>query len=66
MDVVWRKSSRSGGITDNCVEVAHISETIAVRDSKDPNGPRLVFSASEWSTFVRDLKAGNLDPGRLS
>jgi hypothetical protein len=37
----WKKSSFTGN--ENCVEMAHFGEGIAVRDSKDPNGPVLKF-----------------------
>ncbi|WP_083471656.1 DUF397 domain-containing protein [Kibdelosporangium phytohabitans] len=39
----WRKSSRSGGNGGQCVEVALVDGAIAVRDSKDPTGPALIF-----------------------
>ena len=58
---VWRKSSRSGPWTDNCVEVAFVDGAIAVRDSKNPTGPVLVFSASEWDVFVEGAKDGEFD-----
>ncbi|WP_329102653.1 DUF397 domain-containing protein [Micromonospora sp. NBC_01699] len=47
----WVKSSRS---TNNgaCVECAFQPTTIAVRDSKDPSGPVLVFDRSAWSAFL--------------
>ena len=52
--LTWRKSSRSaspqGG---NCVEVAALSDRVLVRDSKDPEGPRLAVSPSEWRVFLR-------------
>ncbi|MDU0288679.1 DUF397 domain-containing protein [Saccharothrix longispora] len=52
--LVWRKSSRSGsGGNDNCVEVAFPSPQVAVRDSKNPPGPRLAFPAPAWRRFVR-------------
>ena len=40
--VEWRKSSRSQGTSNNCVEVALLSDgNRAVRDSKNPTGPSL-------------------------
>ncbi|GAA3016445.1 DUF397 domain-containing protein [Streptosporangium longisporum] len=54
-DLVWRKSSLSGG-QQNCVEVAQIGDSVAVRDSKDPDGPRLTFTRSVWLDFVAGLK----------
>jgi hypothetical protein len=56
----WRKSARSndGG---ECVEVADAGPAIAVRDSKDPEGPHLDFSASEWRVFVTGLQGRKLD-----
>jgi Domain of unknown function (DUF397) len=53
----WRKSSRSSG-NGQCVEVAHIDEVVAVRDSKDPDGPKLTFTCNEWASFVSRLKDG--------
>ena len=48
----WFKSSRSGG-DKNCVEVAFLSnEFVGVRDSKNPAGPALRFTRSEWSAFI--------------
>jgi Domain of unknown function (DUF397) len=59
---VWRKSSRSGPWTDNCVEVAFIdADTIGVRDSKDPNAGVLVFNRGEWDAFVGGAKDGEFD-----
>ncbi|NKY61051.1 DUF397 domain-containing protein [Nocardia flavorosea] len=48
----WFKSSYSqhGG---ECVEVAHMTDMVGVRDSKDPTGPALVFGHSEWEAFLR-------------
>ncbi|MGW2539296.1 DUF397 domain-containing protein [Kitasatospora sp. NPDC001574] len=54
----WRKSSHSnnGG---NCVEVADgHAGVMPVRDSKDPEGPALVFQASAFAAFVAAVKAG--------
>jgi hypothetical protein len=53
----WHKSSYSSQ-DGNCVEVAtNMSGTVAVRDSKHPEGPRLLIPAAEWRVFVRGLKA---------
>lgn len=58
---VWRKSTRSGS-TGDCVEVAdNLPGLVAVRDSKDPAGPALVFSPFEWSAFVGGVKDGEFD-----
>lgn len=54
----WHTSSYSGGNGD-CVEVADLGEHIAVRDSKDRTGPKLVVSREAWQGFVEELKAGN-------
>ncbi|MET8084739.1 DUF397 domain-containing protein [Micromonospora sp. NPDC005197] len=49
----WRKSTRSGPDGGNCVEVAdNLPGLVAVRDSKDPAGPVLVFTPDAWGTFV--------------
>lgn len=50
----WRKSSFTGN--DNCVEVAFGSTRVAVRDSKQPSGPRLEFSPDRWLAFVQDYR----------
>ncbi|GGL12365.1 hypothetical protein GCM10014719_12950 [Planomonospora parontospora subsp. antibiotica] len=70
--VMWRKSSLSTG--GDCVEVAVVpgdpalaahkadaDELYLVRDSKDPNGPALAFTQSEWDAFVGGVKAGEFD-----
>ena len=55
--VSWRKSSYSGGNGGNCIEVADLPGTVAVRDSKDPDGPALLFTAAEWAAFTARVKA---------
>ena len=57
----WRKSSRSGPYSDNCVEVAFVESGIAVRDSKNPAGAVLSFSPDEWHSFVSGAKNGEFD-----
>lgn len=57
----WRKSSRSnGGGGGNCVEVAELTDLVAMRDSKDPAGPVLVFARAEWRAFVGSIPAGKI------
>jgi hypothetical protein len=57
----WRKSTRSGPNCDNCVEVAFVDGVIAVRDSKHPTGPALIFTTDEWDAFVGGAKDGEFD-----
>lgn len=57
----WHKSSRSGPNCDNCVEVAFVNSAVAVRDSKDPAGPALIFTPDEWDAFVGGAKDGEFD-----
>lgn len=52
----WRKASRSTGNGGECVEVAILSDSIAIRDSKDPDGPALAFSPNAWRSFTDALK----------
>jgi Domain of unknown function (DUF397) len=54
---LWRKSTYSGG-NGSCVEIADLGAAAAVRDSKDQNGPKLVFAADEWRSFIESIKAG--------
>ncbi|QIS19488.1 DUF397 domain-containing protein [Nocardia terpenica] len=57
----WFKSSRSGPQKD-CVEIAHLNQgQVGVRDSKNPTGPALVFTPSQWDTFTADVKGGAFD-----
>ena len=57
----WRKSQRSGS-SGNCVEVAdNLPGVIAVRDSKNPDGPALIFTPAEWAAFVGGAKDGEFD-----
>jgi Domain of unknown function (DUF397) len=54
---MWRKSSYSSGNGGNCVEVAtNLPGAVAVRDSKDPDGPKLAVSKRAWSAFVQGIK----------
>lgn len=55
-DVVWRRSTHSNG-EGNCVEVARIGAAFATRDSKDPEGPVIMFDKRAWVDFLIGLKA---------
>ena len=59
----WRKSTYSNGSGGNCVEVADLPDGRAVRDSKHPQGPILVFATDQWRAFVQGIKAGNSRAG---
>jgi hypothetical protein len=60
MDVTcadWRKSSYSSANGGQCVEVArNLPGAVAVRDSKNPHGPKLIFTPDEWSAFTAELR----------
>lgn len=52
----WVRSTRCE--TSACVEVAFVDSGIAVRDSKDPDGPILKFALYQWEAFMSGLVAG--------
>jgi hypothetical protein len=55
----WRKSSYSGGDSGDCLEVTPtaLPTHIPVRDSKNPTGPALVFTAPAWQAFINAVGA---------
>lgn len=56
----WRKSSYSNGNGGACVEVArNLPGVVAVRDSKDRKGPKLIFGPDQWAVFISGIKAGD-------
>jgi hypothetical protein len=57
---VWRKSVRSnnGGA---CVEVADLGTAVAIRDSMDPDGPKLILTGDGWRMFTRSVTTGTYD-----
>jgi hypothetical protein len=60
--VVWRKSSYSSANGGACVEVArNLPGAVAVRDSKDPDGPRLAVTPTAWRVFTRRVRDGRFD-----
>jgi Domain of unknown function (DUF397) len=56
----WRKSSFSG--QGDCVQWVLLPNTVCVRDSKDPDGPVLTFTHSEWRAFRQGILQGEADP----
>lgn len=49
----WRKSSRSGNASgNNCVEIRDLGAHVALRDSKDPQGPILTVGVDAWQAFL--------------
>jgi hypothetical protein len=61
---VWRTSSYSGNNGGQCVEVAmnpNGTPACLMRDSKNPGGPVLAFTPSQWRAFAARVKAGKFD-----
>ena len=65
---VWRTSSSSSGDGDACVEIAFVpgskegsDRVIAMRDSKRPDGPVLIFTPAEWEAFTLGVQDGEFD-----
>jgi hypothetical protein len=55
----WIRSRRSGPTGGNCVEVAFLDGgEIAMRNSRHPQGPALIFTRSEWDAFLGGAKDG--------
>jgi len=57
----WRKSSKSTGGGNQCVEVAVVPGSVAIRDSKDPQGPVHVISPEAFRELITSIKRGDLD-----
>ncbi|TDC55055.1 DUF397 domain-containing protein [Actinomadura sp. KC345] len=57
----WRTSSYSDQHGGECVEVAGLTPVVAVRDSKDPDGPRLAFGGAAWRVFADRVKTSEFD-----
>jgi hypothetical protein len=59
--MIWRKSSRSSGGGQECVEVAEAAEAVLIRDSKDAVGPLHVITSAAFRDLVGRIKSGGLD-----
>ncbi|TDC51550.1 DUF397 domain-containing protein [Actinomadura sp. KC345] len=54
--IKWRKARRSGDQGGACVEVARFPEAVAVRDSKNPDGPKLILAPSTFRALLDDIR----------
>lgn len=53
----WRKSTYSDGGGGDCLELAdNIPGIVPVRDSKNPDGPALLFRPAAWAVFVEGIR----------
>jgi hypothetical protein len=59
-DLTWRNSSYSSS-NGQCVETANVGPDVAVRDSKDPDGPLLLCTRAGMAAFIAAVKAGEFD-----
>ncbi|MDI1460379.1 DUF397 domain-containing protein [Catellatospora sp. KI3] len=61
VDASWADGGRSDAGGGQCVEVLFGADTVAVRDSGNPDGPMLAFSRDSWQSFLDAVKSGDLD-----
>ncbi|MGH3734534.1 MAG: DUF397 domain-containing protein [Micromonosporaceae bacterium] len=62
--VAWHISSRSGSTDGNCVEAGPLADgsgRVAVRHSKHPDGPAIIYTRAEWDAFVAGVKDHEFD-----
>jgi hypothetical protein len=55
---VWHRSTRCEA--RECVEVAFLGDQVFVRNSREPDGPTVTFTADEWAAFCAGVRAGEL------
>ncbi|SNS52696.1 protein of unknown function [Actinomadura meyerae] len=56
LNTTWRKSTHSGNDGGHCVELADLGEVVGLRDSKDPDGPKLIMQHADFSALLTSLK----------
>ncbi|TDD93009.1 DUF397 domain-containing protein [Actinomadura rubrisoli] len=57
----WRKSSRSGGSSGQCVEVAEAAALVGIRDSKNSQAGHLAVDRAAFAVLVARVKSGDMD-----
>ncbi|MFJ1707759.1 DUF397 domain-containing protein [Kitasatospora sp. NPDC088346] len=57
----WLSSSQGAAPETGEVQIAFVEGYIAMRDSRDPDGPALVFTPAEWRAFVLGARDGEFD-----
>ena len=55
----WQVAQKCNG--GACIRVASHGEQIVIGDSKNPGGPILTYSRSEWTAFVDGIREGDFD-----
>jgi hypothetical protein len=58
--LTWLKAQLSGA-NGQCVEIASTADKVAIRDSKDPGGPILVYTFAEFKAFLHGARNGEFD-----
>jgi hypothetical protein len=58
---VWRKSTYTQPDGQACVEITSLGGVVAVRDSKDPDGPKLTVARAGWQNVIARIKHGSYD-----
>jgi hypothetical protein len=58
--LAWLKAQASTA-NGQCVEIAAASGMVAIRDSKDPDGPILVYTSGEFRAFLDGARNGEFD-----
>lgn len=58
--LAWLKAQASSH-NGQCVQIASTAGKIAIRDSKDPDGPILVYTPAEFKAFLDGARNGEFD-----